>query len=82
MATGEKNVTFGNPNGWYAAANYERAMQGLVKSFNELTFFDAVYAFGRGSAINWRGRYSTLPELPKDPRVLIHALYPLLARRK
>ncbi|MCO6432678.1 RHS repeat-associated core domain-containing protein, partial [Nitrosomonas nitrosa] len=72
LATGDKNVVFGNPNAGYAGANYDRAMQSLVKSFNDLTFWnDAVYQFKTGSALNWKKRYVKLLDALPHQKVLI-----------
>ena len=80
IATGDKNVRFGSD--WVAGANHERQMQSLVKSFNELTFWDAVYGFHSGSARNWRKTYGDFRETLPHQRILIKGLYPLLQRRK
>ena len=82
IATGDKNVIFGNPNAGFAGANYERAMQSLVKSFDESTFWnDAVYQFKTGSALNWRNRYDQFRDTLPHQKILINNAYPLLRRR-
>jgi len=82
MATGDKDVRFGNPDAWYSGADFERSMQGLVKSFDLQTFWNAVNGFKTGAALNWREGYSKFSRNLPHQKVLIQHLYPLLIGRK